>query len=88
MRVLKWIVERVEGKAPAKSTALGNVPADIDMQGMKNFDAAKFDATTAIDPSQWKDEMKLHDELLTGKLAGRAPQELKKRYDELDATFK
>jgi phosphoenolpyruvate carboxykinase (GTP) len=88
MRVLKWIIERVEGKAPAKATPLGNVPEQLDLNGLESFTSDKFASATAVDKSQWHDEMKLHDELLSGKLAGRAPQELAKRYDELDATFK
>jgi phosphoenolpyruvate carboxykinase (GTP) len=87
MRVLKWIIERVDGKASAKSTALGNVPESIDMTGMEKFDAEKLAAATAIDKSQWKDEMKLHAELLDGKLAGKAPAELKKRYEALSSEF-
>jgi phosphoenolpyruvate carboxykinase (GTP) len=88
MRVLKWIVERVEGKATAKSTPLGNVPVELDMKGMESMSAEKFAAATAIDKAQWHDEMKLHAELLEGKLAGRAPKELEQRKEELDAAFR
>jgi phosphoenolpyruvate carboxykinase (GTP) len=87
MRVLKWIIERVEDKASARSTPLGNLPVELDMQGLPSYDAGKFAAATAVDPSQWKDEMKLHDELLSGKLSGRAPAELKRRYDALKSEF-
>jgi phosphoenolpyruvate carboxykinase (GTP) len=87
MRVLKWIIERVEGKGSAKSTPLGNVPETLDTNGMERFDAEKFAAATAVDKSQWKEEMKLHAELLDGKLAGKAPAELKKRYDTLNSEF-
>jgi phosphoenolpyruvate carboxykinase (GTP) len=87
MRVLKWIIERVEGRGAAKSTPLGNVPESLDTHGMEKFDAEKFAAATAVDKSQWKEEMKLHAELLDGKLAGKAPAELKKRYDTLSSEF-
>ncbi|HUP97064.1 MAG TPA: phosphoenolpyruvate carboxykinase (GTP) [Usitatibacter sp.] len=87
MRVLKWIVERVEGKAGAKSTPLGNVPAEIDIHGLQDFSAEKFAAATAVEKSQWHDEMKLHDELLSDRLAGRAPREIAKRFEELNAAF-
>jgi len=87
MRVLKWIVERADGLAPARETALGNVPTELDMKGMQSFTAEKFANATAVDKSQWHDEMKLHSELLEGKLAGRAPKELAKRFEELNAAF-
>jgi phosphoenolpyruvate carboxykinase (GTP) len=87
MRVLKWIIERVEGKAGAKSTALGNVPEALDMDGMKGFDAEKFVAATAVDKSQWSQEMKLHAELIEGKLGERVPAPVRKRYEELKGSF-
>ncbi len=87
MRVLKWIVERVEGKGSARETPLGNVPAELDMQGLQGFDAGKFSAATAVDAAQWKDEMKLHAELLEKKLDNKASPELRKRYEELKAAF-
>jgi phosphoenolpyruvate carboxykinase (GTP) len=87
MRVLKWIIERVDGKASARSTPLGNVPESLDMTGMEKFDAGKLAAATAVEKSEWKNEMKLHDELLDKKLGGKAPAELMKRFSELTAAF-
>ena len=87
MRVLKWIVERVEGRADAKSTPLGNVPVALDMEGTDSIPPEKFAAATAVDKSQWRAEMKLHAELLQGKLAGRAPHELARRFEDLNAAF-
>jgi phosphoenolpyruvate carboxykinase (GTP) len=87
MRVLKWIVERVEGRGAARETPLGNVPATLDTQGLEGFGADKFAAATAVDSAQWHDEMKLHAELLEAKLEGRVAPELRKRYEELKGTF-
>jgi len=84
MRVLKWIVERVEGKAGAQQTALGLIPGyrDLDWQGL-DFPQAKFDAITAIDKAQWKQELALHNELLT-KLDYQLPAAIKARYRQLE----
>jgi phosphoenolpyruvate carboxykinase (GTP) len=87
MRVLKWIIERVDGKGSAKATPLGNVPESLDMTGMEKFDTGKLAAATAVDKPEWRDEMKLHDELLAKKLGGKAPVELMKRFSELTAAF-
>jgi phosphoenolpyruvate carboxykinase (GTP) len=87
MRVLKWIIERIEGKATAKTTPLGHVPTELDMHGLEGFGPEKFAAATAVEKSQWHEEMKLHDELLNDKLAGRAPKEISKRFAELNAAF-
>ena len=87
MRVLKWIIERVEGKAPAAETPLGHVPAALDLRGLESFGADRLAAATAVDKSQWANEMKLHAEMLGNKLEGKAPSELKRRFDELNAAF-
>ena len=83
MRVLKWIIERVEDKAPAHQTALGNIPdfSHLDWSGA-DFSEATFKMITSVDQTQWQQELKLHDELLT-KLAYHLPAALKSRYGVL-----
>ena len=83
MRVLKWIIERVEDKAPAHQTALGNIPdfSHLDWTGT-DFSEATFKMITSVDQAQWQQELKLHDELLT-KLAYHLPAALKSRYGVL-----
>ena len=87
MRVLKWIIERVEGKAPAQQTALGNVPnySHLDWSGT-NFSEDTFKAITSVNQSQWQQELVLHDELLN-KLEYHLPVALKKRYAALKETL-
>jgi phosphoenolpyruvate carboxykinase (GTP) len=79
MRVLKWIIGRVEGSATARQTELGNIPAygDLDWTG-SDFPTDTFTAITAVDKNQWMQELKLHDELL-GKLEHGLPPALKER---------
>ncbi len=86
MRVLKWIIERVEGKASARETPLGFVPTQLDMTGMEGFGAERFAAATEVSKPQWQEELKLHAELLQDKL-DHAPEDLKKRYEELKRAF-
>ncbi len=87
MRVLKWIIERVEGSAKATETALGYIPSysDLDWSGL-DFDAAKFAEITTLKPIQWQQELVLHDELLT-KLAHHLPAEMRTRYGALQRLF-
>jgi hypothetical protein len=40
-----------------------------------------------VDKSQWTQEMKLHGELIEGRLGERVPPSVKKRYEELKGTF-
>ena len=87
MRVLKWIIERVEGKAHAHQTALGNIPdySDLDWQGA-DFPEATFKAITAVNQAEWRQELTLHDELLS-KLAYHLPTALQSRYGVLQRSL-
>ncbi len=77
MRVLKWIVDRVNGKAAAKESPIGWVPysKDIDITGLKDFDAAKLEACLAISTEEWKKEVLGHEEHFV-KLYTSLPKEL------------
>ncbi len=83
MRVLKWIIERVEGKASARNTALGNIPdyGNLDWTGA-DFSQDTFTEITAVNQAQWQQELTLHHELLA-KLDYHMPAALKTRYGAL-----
>src|SRR5204863_1106245 len=58
IRVLKWIVERLEGKADASPTPIGNVPAvgSLDVAGL-DFTAADLCELLSINHKEWLEEM-------------------------------
>ncbi len=76
MRVLKWVVERCQGKATAQETALGFTPAyaDLHWQGL-TFGADKYEVVASLDKGEWQAELGMHDELFK-KLEGFVPDEL------------
>ncbi|PXX44935.1 phosphoenolpyruvate carboxykinase (GTP) [Undibacterium pigrum] len=76
MRVLKWMLERIEGKANGVENIFGVTPtfADLNWEGL-NFTQAQFDTITSIDKAAWEAELKLHAELFE-KLAYHLPAEL------------
>ena len=57
-RVLKWIIERVEGKANGTSTPIGIVPAvaDLDVSGL-DVDGADVAEALAVDALEWRAEL-------------------------------
>src|ERR1051326_629865 len=59
-RVLKWIFERCDNKAPAVETPIGRLPADgaIDVKGVK-VDASDMKELTSVDKDGWKAELPL-----------------------------
>ncbi|SHI32684.1 phosphoenolpyruvate carboxykinase (GTP) [Pollutimonas bauzanensis] len=76
MRVLKWMLERIEGRAQGADNLFGVTPRyeDITWDGL-DFDAGKFERITAIDSAAWRKELGLHAELFD-RLEHRLPAEL------------
>jgi GTP-dependent phosphoenolpyruvate carboxykinase len=56
------------------------------MKGLEGFGPDKFAQATEVAKPQWHEEMKLHAELLEGKL-DKTPADLRKRYEELKKQF-
>jgi len=75
-RVLKWIIDRIEGEAQGVEHASGISPRyeDIRWNGL-DFGPELFEQVTSINVDEWAAELKLHDELFD-KLAHNLPQEL------------
>ncbi|HTQ74827.1 MAG TPA: phosphoenolpyruvate carboxykinase (GTP) [Burkholderiales bacterium] len=88
MRVLKWIVERCQGKAGGVKTPIGHVPAfaDLEWKGLEAFTGDKYQRVSSVDAREWKRELKLHDELLK-MLGNRLPEELASRRSELERSL-
>jgi phosphoenolpyruvate carboxykinase (GTP) len=68
MRVLKWIVDRVHGRARGKETPIGWTPyfEDIRWDGLDIPEAelrASFDQLQLVDPEAWKREVIDHEQL-------------------------
>ena len=85
MRVLKWMIDRIEGKVEGKSHVFGVSPAYEEMTwtGL-DFSPAQFETATGIDKAAWKKELELHSELFK-QLEYHLPKELgetKKRIEE------
>jgi len=76
MRVLRWIVERVEGSASGELNPFGVTPGyrDLDWSGL-DFDPARYALVSSVDRDAWTGELALHDELFR-QLAHRLPAEL------------
>ena len=78
MRVLKWMIDRIEGSAKGQDHVFGVSPAfdEITWTGL-NFTQEQFKTVTHIDKAAWAEELKLHDELfsqLAHKLPAALPQ--------------
>ena len=76
MRVLLWMLGRVNGTAQGQNNAFGVSPRyeDLQWEGL-DFSREQFNAVMSMDHGAWQSELKLHDELFT-QLAYHLPREL------------
>jgi phosphoenolpyruvate carboxykinase (GTP) len=82
-RVLKWIVERLEGKAGAKDTPIGRLPEKdgLDLSGLSISDAA-LETLLSVDREVWAEEANLIPDAYR-KFGDRLPAELWAQYEAL-----
>ncbi|SPK74062.1 phosphoenolpyruvate carboxykinase [GTP] (PEP carboxykinase) (PEPCK) [Cupriavidus taiwanensis] len=76
MRVLSWMIDRVEGKGQGAEHVFGTSPRyqDLNWNGVE-FSPEQFEQVTSIERDAWQQELALHDELFS-KLRQHLPQAL------------
>jgi phosphoenolpyruvate carboxykinase (GTP) len=64
MRVLKWMIDRIEGTAAGQDNVFGVSPQyrELNWNGLE-FNEQQFQQVTSVDKSAWQAELKLHTEL-------------------------
>ncbi len=95
MRVLDWILKRVEGTVDADKTAIGWLPkaADINIQGIEDEVTPEImDKLLAVDSDLWKKEIaemrRYYDEDIEAKACGRkVPAELREQLSKIEAAL-
>ena len=87
MRVLKWMMERVEGRGEGAESLFGVSPryGDLSWKGL-DFTPAQFDQVMTVDKAAWRAELDLHTELFT-QLAYHLPAELTATKAKLEASL-
>ncbi len=75
MRVLKWIVDRVNGKTSAVESPIGWMPRyeDLEWEGL-DFSKQDFEQIMEVDREAWKKEVLAHEELFA-RLYDKLPKE-------------
>ena len=76
MRVLKWIIDRIEGTGQGTDNVIGVTPSynDLTWTGLP-FTEQQFETVTSIDKAAWTQELALHTELFE-QLAHHLPKAL------------
>ncbi len=84
MRVLKWMIDRLEGRGQGTEHAFGVSPRyeDIHWDGL-NFSTEQYKTVTRIDNAAWTKELALHSELFA-QLAHHLPRELEETKTKIE----
>ena len=84
MRVLKWVVDRVNGAVPGRETAAGIVPhvGDLDMTGL-NLSKDKLEKLFAVEMKDWKGEVDDIRSFLKP-YRSRLPSEIREQFEKLE----
>jgi phosphoenolpyruvate carboxykinase (GTP) len=87
-RVLKWIFDRVDGKANAKETALGYMPEpkDLDLAGL-DVSAEDMQKLLTVDVDGWLGEIPSIREHFA-KFGSHLPEGMKQEVDNLEKRLK
>jgi phosphoenolpyruvate carboxykinase (GTP) len=87
VRVLKWILERVEGRGAAQETPIGYVPAinGLTLDGLKISDEALRELLR-VNPEDWEAEMDDTKDFFT-KFGDRLPDAIRQEHEKLARRF-
>jgi phosphoenolpyruvate carboxykinase (GTP) len=82
-RILKWAIERIEGKAAAQETPIGHVPtaAELDLAGLDAV-TADIELALTVDVDEWKAEIPLIEEWFA-KIGDKLPTSLRDEFESL-----
>ena len=84
MRVLKWIIDRCEGRGGAGESPIGSVPRpeDLDLEGLEGVSPEMLREVLAIKPEEWAKELAGQEEFFKT-LEPYLPQELLDQHEQL-----
>jgi phosphoenolpyruvate carboxykinase (GTP) len=83
MRVLKWMLDRIHGRAEGRQTPVGIVPGEgeLDLKGL-DLPASTVHDALAVNPVEWKAELESTAEFFE-KIGPTMPKELKDRRESI-----
>jgi len=87
VRVLKWILERVEGRGSAEETPIGFVPSKngLTLDGI-SVSGAALTEMLSVKPQDWEQELESSKEFF-GKFGVRLPRQISKEHEKLAGRF-
>jgi phosphoenolpyruvate carboxykinase (GTP) len=89
MRVLKWIIDRCEGRVGATESPIGHIPRmqDLDLDELGGVTPNQMRELLNIRAEEWQKEVSDHAKFFES-LGGVVPDELEKQRKNLAGRFK
>ena len=89
MRVLKWIIDRCEGRVGANESAVGHIPRlqDLDLDELSGVTPNQMRELLNVNAEEWQKEISDHAKFFES-LGGGVPRELDKQRENLAARLK
>jgi len=77
MRVLEWILKRIDGKAEGVETFIGTVPkfGELNLDGL-DFSEEEWNKLMTLVPEEWQNELSTQEELFT-EIGDKLPEAVK-----------
>ena len=88
IRAIKWMIDRIEGRAEGKETPIGIVPKpeELDLSGLE-ISERSLEKLLAVIPEEWRREVQEIEKFFT-KFGDRLPRELKIWLERLKRSFR
>ncbi len=88
MRVLKWMIDRCEGRGGATESPIGYVPRaeDLDVEGLKEMSPETMDELLSVKADEWQKELEGQQQFF-GTLGEDLPPEMDAQRDKVAARF-
>ncbi len=88
MRVLKWILDRVEGRVEAVDSPIGALPRteDLDIKGLDGVTKETLTELLSVKAEEWKKELETQSEFFQT-LGDDLPKELTAQHDKVAENF-
>ncbi len=88
MRVLEWMIGRIDGSAQGSTHAFGTTPRreDLEWNGL-DFSAAQYASLVDVTADEWRAELRLHADLFE-QLAHHLPHELPDTRERIEARLR
>src|SRR5205814_5709856 len=88
MRVLKWMIDRCEGRGGAEESPIGSAPRpeDLDLEGLEGVSPEMMGQLLAVKAEEWERELAGQEEFFES-LQPYVPEELIDEHKKLAARF-